>query len=158
MSLSPKTLCHATVTPSSPRCVLCANVSQVCCSHVGSVLWLRGCVLCATWLAGLYTLSGSVLTELLRTCELWVSAFMWVARARWASLWMVVQLSGEGNSVLHCRCVIGNVVGHLFGSRTAVPVQFDTEGFLYPSFKPSVFSGQDVYFVVLKRMIFLLQM
>ena len=36
--------------------------------------------------------------------------------------------------------------------------QFDIDYFFYSTFKQSVFSGQDVYNVVLKGMIFLLQM
>ena len=45
-----------------------------------------------------------------------------------------------GNSVLHCRWVISN-------SHRPSPwsSQFDRERFLYPSFKLSVFSGQDAF-------------
>ena len=42
---------------------------------------------------------------------------MWVARARWAQVWLVVKLS-----VQHCRWVISNVSGHILCSKTAVPV------------------------------------
>ena len=55
----------------------------------------------------------------------------------------------------NCRWVISDVVGHLLCSKTAIPVW---NGIFYSSFKPSVSSGQDVYTVVLKGMIFLFQM
>ena len=39
-------------------------------------------------------------------------AFVWVAGARWAQVWMVVW---GGNSVQLCRWALSNVVGHLLG-------------------------------------------
>ena len=46
-----------------------------------------------------------------------------------------------------------NVSGHLLCA-----LWFEIHGFFYSSFKPSVSSGQEVYIVVLRGMILLLQM
>ena len=70
---------------------------------------------------------------------------------------MVVKPSGEGAQLsTDCRWVISNVVGHLLCSKMVGTVCH--RWILLLSFQPFGFCGQDVYIVVLKGMIFILQM
>jgi len=56
----------------------------------------------------------------------------------------------ETETMLHCMCWEGDIWDHLLCSKMFL-FQFNEDGFLYPSLKPSAFSVQHVYITVLKR-------
>ena len=103
-----------------------------------------------------------VLTELLRsfrivraTCgSLIQPSFMWVDRARWAQVWIIVKWSGKGTQY----SIVGGwqVMSLVTSSVQRRLFQFDIDGLFYFYFKPSLLSGH-VHIVVLRRIIFLLQ-
>ena len=80
----------------------------------------------------------------LQTCGLWVSesratfrslthpAFMWVAQARWAQVWVVAKLSEEGTQYLTAGGWWGTSWSTSSVQRRSL--QFDIDGFLYSSF------------------------